>query len=619
MKVPLPLESTAHLSRLRESLKKDYLYSRFVSVCGDTGCSVHGSHQLKDLFTWWINEKGLSSQIGVKSTGCLGLCECGPVVIIHPEEIFYQQVTPEDVKEIVEETLLKGVTLERLLYRDPHTGGTVLRAGEIPFYRQQVRNLLGNNWRLDPTSIYDYLAHDGYSGLGRVLQGMSSAAVVEEIKNSGLRGRGGAGFPTGSKWEEAHHSASPVKYIICNADEGDPGAFMDRSLLEGNPHSVLEGMILGGYAIGAREGIIYIREEYPSAMEKVVGAIQQAEEVGLLGEDILGSGFSFRVRVSMGAGAFVCGETSALVNSIEGKVGEPRQKPPHLAEKGLYGYPTVVNNVETLANVSFILQAGVESYLQLGSHQSPGTKIFSLVGKVRHTGLVEVPLGLPLREIIYGIGGGIKEGGSLKAVQTGGPSGGCIPQHLLEVPTDFEDLDQIGSMMGSGGMIVMDQETCMVDFAKYFLNFLCYESCGKCFSCREGLDRMLELVEGFTRGEGTLEELDLLKELADTVKNTSMCGLGKTAANPVLSTIRYFEEEYRAHIQQKRCPAGVCQPLIRFYVEESLCNGCGSCRRKCPAEAITGEKKELHHIEASRCTKCGICWEICPTGAVVKE
>ena len=486
------------------------------------------------------------------------------------------------------------------------------------FYTKQLRKLLAANWQLDPESIEDYVALEGYSAAVKALTEMAPGDVVEEIEKACLRGRGGAGFPTAIKWKECLE-AGGRKFIICNADEGDPGAFMDRSLLEGNPHSILEGMIIGGYAAGAAEGIFYIRAEYPSAVEKVKMAVEKAEELGLIGEDILGSGFNFHVYISTGAGAFVCGETSALVSSMEGKVGEPRQKPPHLIEKGYLNRPTVINNVETLANVPLIIREGADEYRLTGTKKSKGTKVFSLVGKVNNTGLVEVPLGMSLREIIFEIGGGIKEGKEFKAVQTGGPSGGCLPSSLLDLPADYEDLNAVGSMMGSGGMIVMDEDTCMVDVAGYFLRFLGEESCGCCFTCREGIARLLEIIEDISGGRGSMNQLALLDELAAVIKDSTMCGLGQTVPNPVLSTLKYFNDEYLAHIQEKRCPAGVCRELVTFRIEGEICTGCGACRKNCPVEAIEGDKNEPHIIDDSKCIKCGICLSSCRFEAIRKE
>ncbi len=623
--IPERINSPDDLKAYQELYKKEQDQVRcHIAICGDTGCLSSHSAKVRDAFIKYLQEINngaghIFQDIKLRFTGCLGLCERGPVVMVYPQGIFYQRVKEEDIPDIVEKTALKGEVVERLLYKDPNDNKTYIHVEDIPFFNKQQRKLIGDNWKLDPSGIQDYLAAGGYSALARAIKKMSPEGVVKEVEMSQLKGRGGAGFPTAIKWQEANRAASPQKYIICNADEGDPGAFMDRSLMEGNPHGVLEGLITGGYAIGANHGIFYIRSEYPTAVKKIRQAIRQAEELGLLGDNILGSGFCFKVTVSLGAGAFVCGETSALITSIEGKVGEPRQKPPHLVERGLWGKPTVINNVETFANIPLIVAEGAHIYRQIGSETSKGTKIFCLVGKVNNTGLVEVPIGMPLREIIFDISGGIKDGKKFKAVQTGGPSGGCIPAHLLETPTDFDNLYDIGSMMGSGGMIVMDEDTCMVDIARYFLGFLKDESCGYCFSCREGVSRMLDLVDDITNGRSTLEELELLKELAQVVSESSMCGLGQTCGNPVLSTIRYFEDEYMAHILDKKCPAGVCPGLIIYKIDDELCNGCGACLKVCPAEAIMGEKKEPHCIFSEKCLKCGICRETCRRGAITKE
>ncbi len=614
----IKIKTAEDLFRLQETLQqRSASNNRYIAVCGDTGCSAWGSKSVKDIFRECLERKGLAQQVGIKFTGCLGLCESGPVVIICPEQIFYQKVKEEDVEEIIDKTVTRGELIPRLLYQDVLTGETYTYMHEIPFYQKQKRLLMGNNLKIDPNRIEDYLALGGYSATARALTEMTPLEIIDEVKFSKLRGRGGAGFSAGDKWKECYDAVSDRKYIICNADEGDPGAFMDRSLLEGNPHSVLEGLIIGGFAVGAREGMIYVRAEYPTAVVKIKHALHQAEELGLLGENILGSGFDFHVSISIGAGAFVSGETSALIASIEGRAGEPRQKPPRLAQRGLWGRPTVVNNVESLANIPLILREG-EEYRRTGTEKSRGTKIFSLVGKVVNTGLVEVPLGITIREIIEDIGGGIKGGRSFKAVQTGGPSGGCLPEGLLDTPTDFEELNAVGSMMGSGGMIVMDDETCMVDVARYFLRFLQDESCGKCFSCREGINRLLEIIDDIVHGLGTPGHIDLLRELSVVVKDSTLCGLGQTSANPVLSTLQYFEEEYRAHIKDKKCPAGVCKALIHFSIDLEKCTGCGVCKKKCPEEAISGEKKEIHEIDPGRCSKCGICLDTCTFDAVLK-
>jgi len=616
--VPAKLENKTDYFKYRREAKKQYEQnSCFIAVCGDTGCAVWGSNDIRDSLEDYLRQRNLSNRVGLKYSGCLGLCESGPVVIVYPQEIFYQKVTPGDVEEIVEKTVLQDRVIDRLLYQDPASGEKYVYARDLPFYKKQIRTLLGSNWRLDPTSIEDYVALGGYEAAVKALTEMTPEEVVEEIKDSRLRGRGGAGFAVGIKWEGCLR-AGGRKFIICNADEGDPGAFMDRSLLEGNPHSVLEGLLIGGYATGAREGIIYIRAEYPTAVDKLYRALQQAEEMGFLGQNILGGGFAFQVYISVGAGAFVCGETSALVASVDGRIGEPRQKPPHLVESGYLGRPTVVNNVESLANVPEIIRSGANCYRRTGTNKSSGTKIFSLVGKVNNTGLVEVPLGISLREIIFDIGGGIKEGKAFKAVQTGGPSGGCLPASHLDLPTDFDDLSAAGSMMGSGGMIVMDEETCMVDIAKYFLRFLSDESCGCCFSCREGIERMLEIAEDITAGRGSIEQLGLLRELAEVVKDSTLCGLGQTSANPVLSTLNHFEEEYRAHILEKKCPAAACRNLIAYTIDQELCSGCGLCLKNCPSGAISGEHKKAHIILQDKCDRCGICSYTCKTGAVGK-
>ncbi|PIU51501.1 NADH-quinone oxidoreductase subunit NuoF, partial [Candidatus Desantisbacteria bacterium CG07_land_8_20_14_0_80_39_15] len=563
-----------------------------------------------------IEKQKLSEKIKIKSTGCHGFCERGPIVVIRPRGIFYQKVKPEDIAEIINRTILKGEIIDSLLYVEPSTGKKVIYEHEVPFYKKQNRIIFGSNGSIDPTNIEDYIRIEGYSALSRTILKMSPEEIIEEVKRSGLRGRGGGGFPTGVKWESCRNAHGEPKYILCNADEGDPGAFMDRSLLEGNPHSILEGMIIGAYAIGSNEGYIYVRMEYPLAVERLKIAIAQAEEYGLLGKNILGLGFDFTIKINRGAGAFVCGEETALILSIEGKRGDPRQRPPYPAQKGLFGKPTNINNVETWANVPLIINRGAEWYSKIGTAESKGTKIFSLVGKINNTGLIEVPMGMTLREIIYDIGGGIPGGKKFKAVQTGGPSGGCIPEEFIDLPVDYDELTKVGSMMGSGGMIVMDENTCMVDIAKYFLTFLADESCGKCVPCREGVFRMLEIVTDITEGKGKEEDIPLLEELSKTIVDTSLCALGGTAPNPVISTIKYFRSEYEAHIKEKRCPAGVCKALICYEILADKCTGCGACLKACPQEAISGEKKKVHTITQEKCIKCGICMDTCRFEAI---
>ncbi len=587
-----------------------------LTISAGTCGQARGSLKVVDALQRVVKKEGLQDKVAIRVTGCHGFCEAEPNIILYPEEIFYQKVEAPDAKAIITETILGQRVIDKLLYQDPLTREKYRREKDIPFYQKQKRIVLGDNALIDPTEISDYLSIGGYLSFVKVLTAMSPEEVIAEIKASGLRGRGGAGFPTGSKWELAWKVKSDPKYIICNADEGDPGAYMDRSLLEGNPHRVLEGMLIGAYAIGAREGYIYVRDEYPLAVKHVSLAIEEARELGLLGENILGTNFSFDLRIAKGAGAFVCGEETAMIASIEGKVGEPRQRPPFPVVKGLWGKSTTINNVETWGNVPIIIDKGAEWYAGIGTNGSKGTKIFSLVGKINNTGLVEVPMGITLREIIFDIGGGIPEGKKFKAVQTGGPSGGCLPAELLDLPIDYESLTKAGSIMGSGGMIVMDEKTCMVDVAKYFLNFLRDESCGKCISCREGTQRMWEIVSAITQGKGKEQDIALLDELAAAVKDASLCGLGQTAANPVLSTLRYFREEYEAHIKEKRCPAGVCKALIRYVVVPEKCVGCLACMKACPTEAIKGALKEVHVIDHAKCIKCGACLEACRYEAV---
>ncbi|MCS6902739.1 MAG: FAD-dependent oxidoreductase [Candidatus Bipolaricaulota bacterium] len=567
------LQDPATLEQWREQIRQQQRPEK-ITVCNGTGCHAYGCEKVTRAFVEELEHQKPGRSIEVKATGCHGFCERGPIVTVYPEGIFYQQVKPEDVSEIVRKTVINKEVLERLLYVDPMTGQRVIHESQVPFYQKQQRLLLGANGLIDPTSIEDYVALGGYGALAKVLYGWSAEEVIAEVKRSGLRGRGGAGFPTGLKWELCRQARSDTKYIICNADEGDPGAYMDRSLLEGNPHSVLEGMIIGAYAIGASRGVIYVRTEYPLAVKNVTRALEQAREYGLLGDRILGADFSFDVEIRRGAGAFVSGEETALIASIEGRKAEPRQRPPYPVQRGLWGKPTVINNVETWANVPLIINQGADWYSRIGTEKSKGTKIFSLVGKIHNTGLVEVPMGITLKEIIYEIGGGIPRGKRFKAVQTGGPSGGCIPAELLNLPIDYERLTEAGSMMGSGGMVVMDEDTCMVDVARYFMDFLRDESCGKCLSCREGTERMFEILSRICAGQGRPSDLELLEELAHAVKETSMCGLGQSAANPVLSTLRYFRKEYEAHILQKRCPAAVCREIVS-----------SPCQHACPIGA----------------------------------
>ena len=583
-----------------------------ISICAGAGCIAFGAGEVIAAFKTEIEKQGLQADVNTKETGCPGFCERGPVVVIYPEEICYLQVKPEDVPEIVSQTIKEKKIVDRLVYVDPTTGEKATHESDIPFYKNQERNIIGNNIKIDPKIIDDYLAIGGYSALAKVLSGMTSEEVVEEVKKSNLRGRGGGGFPAGRKWEGSRNAPDETKYVIVNADEGDPGAFMDRALLEGNPHSILEGLIIGGYTIGSHEGYIYVRQEYPLAVENVTIAIKQAEEYGFLGENILGSGFDFTVTVHKGAGAFVCGESTALMTALEGRVGEPRPKYVRSNIKGLWNRPSVLNNVETWANVPLIINKGADWFTQFGTEGSKGTKIFSLVGKITNTGLVEVPMGITLKDIIYKIGGGIPGGKAFKAVQTGGPSGGCIPEELLDLEVGFDELAKAGSMMGSGGMIVMDEDTCMVDVARYFIDFLADESCGKCIPCREGLRQMAKILTNITKGKGKAGDIELLEELSETAKDASLCALGTSAPNPFLSTLRYFSDEYEAHIEEKRCPALSCKELIAYHIDPDKCTACMICARKCPAEAIIGGKNKIHVIDQEKCTNCGTCFEVCP-------
>lgn len=589
-----------------------------VLVCGGTGCHSSNSHKIIELLEEKVKENGLDEHIKISLTGCFGLCAAGPNIVIYPEGIFYSHVKLEDVDEIVEEHFKNGRIVERLLYEEAKAEDCIKPVNEVNFYKKQTRIALKNCGVINPEDIDEYIACDGYQALAKVITEMTQQEVIDVMKDSNLRGRGGAGFPTGRKWETAFKYDADKKYVICNADEGDPGAFMDRSILEGDPHSVLEGMAICGYAIGADQGYIYVRAEYPIAVQRLQIAINQAKEKGLLGKNILGTDFSFDIELRLGAGAFVCGEGTALMESIEGRRGMPRPKIERTAHKGLWGKPTIINNVETFANVGQIILKGADWFKSIGTEDSPGTKVFALGGKVNHTGLVEVPMGATLRDIVFDIGGGIPNGRKYKAVQTGGPSGGCIPAEYLDTPVDFASLAKIGSIMGSGGIIVLDETDCMVDIARFYLDFTVAESCGKCVPCREGTKRMLEILEKITNGEGTPEDLDRLETLAEVITNSSLCGLGQTAANPVVSTLKYFREEYEAHVYEKRCPAGVCQALLEFFITEN-CIGCTKCARNCPVSAISGKVKERHVIDREKCIKCGNCMEVCPTGAVIKR
>jgi NADH-quinone oxidoreductase subunit F len=614
------LKSMKELASLQERLRKARDPKKpCIVICAGTGCLAYGTQKLIDNFRAEIKKRNLEGKVDLRTSGCHGFCERGPLVVIHPKEIFYQRVKLDDAAAIIDKTVLKDEIIDRLVYKDPVSGEKILNEHDVPFYKKQTRIIFGQNGQIDPKSIDDYLAIGGYSALAKALSGMKPDGIIQEIIKANLRGRGGGGFPTGWKWDSTRKAKGEPKYVICNADEGDPGAYMDRSLLEGNPHVVLEGMIIGAYAIGSSNGYIYVRNEYPLAVSNITLALEKAREYGIIGKDILGSGFGFDVKINRGGGAFVCGESSALFASIEGRVGEPRQKYVHATDRGLFDRPTCLNNVETWANVPLIINKGSEWFSSIGTANSKGTKIFSLVGRINNTGLVEVPMGITLREIVFGIGGGIPKGRKFKAIQTGGPSGGCIPEQMLDMHVDFDELTKVGSMMGSGGMIVMDDRSCMVDVAKYFLKFLEEESCGKCTPCREGVKQMRTILDRITEGKGEENDIELLEWIGSGIIDGSLCALGGTAPNPVLSTIKYFRDEYVAHIRDKKCPAGVCKPLITYSIIKDRCTGCTACARACPTKAAAGEKKKVHAINKETCIKCGACYDACKFDAILIE
>jgi NADH:ubiquinone oxidoreductase subunit F (NADH-binding)/(2Fe-2S) ferredoxin/NAD-dependent dihydropyrimidine dehydrogenase PreA subunit len=613
--LPRPADAGA-LGALRQSLVAGRDPGRVRARICMTGCRAHGAEDVYRAFQEQLASRGLSGAMDVVSTGCHGFCARAPVVVIDPHDFFYGGISPADVPDIVEQSMLGGRPVERLLYAEGADGPRIPRSSDIPFYREQTKIVLRNCGFIDPRNILHYIERDGYAAAARALTTMSPEEVVEEVSRSGLRGRGGAGFPTGRKWTLARASVSPLKYMVCNADEGDPGAFMDRAVLEGDPHTVIEGMLIAGYAIGASQGIVYVRAEYPIAVEHLKVAIRDARAMGLLGENILGSGFAFTLSIKKGSGAFVCGEETALIASIEGRRGMPRPRPPFPAQSGIQGRPTCINNVETLANIPPIVLRGGAWYAGIGTEKSKGTKVFALAGKVNNTGLVEVPMGIPLRRVVFDIGGGIPDGLAFKAVQTGGPSGGCIPAPYLDRPVDYESLAAVGSIMGSGGMIVADERTCMVDFSRFFMEFIQDESCGKCVPCRIGTKRMLEILQDLCAGRGTAEDLETLAELGASIRDTALCGLGQTAPNPVLTTLKYFAEEYRAHVESRSCPARACKALIRYDIVAEKCTGCRACFKACPADAITGERRQVHVIHQEKCIKCGACLASCRFDAV---
>ena len=595
------------------------MYRSHVLVCGGTGCTSSNSQKIIEAMEAEIKAKGLDKEVQVIRTGCFGLCALGPIMIVYPEGCFYSEVKVEDVPEIVEEHLLKGRMVKRLLYKETVTPTEIKGLHDTAFYKKQKRVALANCGVINPEDINEYIAFDGYQALAKCLTELTPEQVVQIVKDSGLRGRGGGGFPTGLKWSFTAANKADQKYVVCNADEGDPGAFMDRSVLEGDPHCLIEAMTICGYATGATEGYVYVRAEYPIAVARLQIAINQAKEMGLLGKDIFGSGFDFDLHIKLGAGAFVCGEETALMTSIEGNRGEPRPRPPYPAVKGLFGKPTTENNVETFANIPAIIRNGGEWFASMGTEKSKGTKVFALGGKIANTGLVEIPMGTTLRDIIYEIGGGIPGGKKFKAAQTGGPSGGCIPASLIDTPIDYDNLTAIGCMMGSGGLIVMDEDNCMVDIAKFFLDFTVDESCGKCTPCRVGTKRLREMLDKITDGKATLEDLDKLEELCHYIKDNSLCGLGQTAPNPVLATLKFFRDEYVAHVVDKKCPAGVCKNLTKFSIEADLCKGCTLCAKKCPVGAISGTVKQPHTIDTEKCIKCGVCMDSCKFKAIIKK